>query len=87
MAELFTSGRIVDLILVLVAIEFVVLAVLWSRSGRGVAPLRIVANLASGACLLLALRAALTQASWQMVAAFLAAAFMAHLADLMQRWR
>jgi hypothetical protein len=87
MAELFTSGRIVDLIFVLVAIEFVVLAVLWARSGRGVAPLSIVANLASGACLLLALRASLTQASWQMVAAFLAAAFMAHLADLMQRWR
>jgi len=87
MSELFTSGRIVDLILALVVLELVVLAVVWTRSRRGVSPLALAANLASGACLLLALRAALTQASWQVAAAFLAAAFVAHLADLAQRWR
>jgi hypothetical protein len=44
-------------------------------------------NLASGACLMLALRAALMQSGWQAVAMFLAAAGVAHVCDLYRRWR
>ena len=47
----------------------------------------MLAFLLAGACLLLALRAALVGASWPWVAAPLAGAFAAHLADLGLRWR
>ena len=39
MADLFASGRLVDLILVLVVIEAVALILYWRRTRRGVAPL------------------------------------------------
>jgi hypothetical protein len=47
----------------------------------------VLANLAAGACLLLALRAALTGASWPPVAAWLLAALLANLVDLAERLR
>ena len=43
--------------------------------------------LAPGLCLLLALRGALAGAAWPYVPAALAAAGVAHLLDLMGRWR
>ena len=43
--------------------------------------------LLAGAFLLLALRAALTGASWIPVALWLLAALFAHLVDLVRRWR
>jgi O-antigen/teichoic acid export membrane protein len=46
----------------------------------------LLANAAAGACLLLALRAALTGAGWAWVAAALCAALIAHLFDLVRRW-
>ena len=87
MAALFASGLIADLILGLVALEAVGLSVYWWRSGRGVPPVDLVINLASGACLLLALRSVLMHQSWQATAAWLAAALAAHIADLARRWR
>ncbi len=85
MEWLFASGRIVDLILVLVAVEAVVLFLL-ARSGRisgGAAG--ILANLAAGACLMLALRAALVGAWWGWTAVWLAAALAAHVEDMRRR--
>jgi hypothetical protein len=86
-ADLFASGRIVDLILALMAAEAVVLAVHYRRTGRGVALPDLAVNLAAGAGLLLALRAALTGAGWTWTAGWLALALAAHLADLARRWR
>jgi hypothetical protein len=86
-AELFDSGRIVDLILVLMALEALALALLWGRGGRGVPPLQMIVSLASGACLLLALRAVLTGAGPVSIGGFLGLAFVAHLGDLAARWR
>lgn len=87
MAALFETGRIADVILALVAIEAVALLILWRSRGRGIPPAGLLFNLASGACLLLALRSALVQGAWQATAAWLAAALLAHLADLYCRWR
>lgn len=87
MSSLFASGRIADLILALVVIEAIALIVYWRRRGRGVPPLDLIVNLASGACLMLALRSALMHQSWQWTAAWLAAAGVAHLADIARRWR
>jgi hypothetical protein len=84
---LFASGHIVDLILVLVGLEAILLAIWHRRTGRGVAPSALAANLCSGAALLLAVRAALLGAWWGWVALPLLAALLAHLLDLRGRWR
>ncbi len=87
MSEAFASGLVVDLVLALVALEAVVLVWFRRRHGRGVPVGETLAFLAAGACLLLALRAALVGASWEWVAAPLAGAGGAHAADLALRWR
>jgi hypothetical protein len=86
-AEWFASGRIVDAILGFMVAEAVVLAWLYRRTGRGIAPLDLVVSLLAGVFLLLALRAALVGAAWPTVALWLAAALVAHVADLARRWR
>jgi hypothetical protein len=85
--EFFASGRIIDLILGLVVIEGAALALWRRRSGTGPGLQGMAANLLSGACLLLAVRAALTDAAWQWVAVALLGSLLAHLADLYGRWR
>ncbi len=87
MADLFASGRIVDIILALVALEVVALLVWRWRRGRGPSPIALIGNLASGASLMLAVRAALTGADWTVVAGFLLASLVAHLADVWLRLR
>ena len=87
MDGIFASGLVADLVLALVAVEAAALAWLWRRSGRGVPVGETLAFLGAGACLLLALRAALVGASWEWMAAPLAGAGAAHLADLALRWR
>ncbi len=75
----FASGRAVDLVLAVIALEFGVL--LWRRRRPGAVALA----LGPGVCLLLALRCALTGAGWAWVAFWLAASFPIHLADLARR--
>jgi RsiW-degrading membrane proteinase PrsW (M82 family) len=87
MGELFQTGRIVDLVLALMVVEGVLLAIYHRRRGRGIPAAGLVANLLAGGCLLLAVRAALTHAGWPVVSLWLAAALLAHLADLRSRWR
>jgi hypothetical protein len=57
----------------------------WLRRGPGLRPL--APTLASGACLVLGLRAALTGAPAVELAAWLALALLAHAVDLARRWR
>ncbi len=86
MDDLFQSGRVVDLILGLMALELVAL-VIWRATGRaapGVAD--VLPYLLSGAALLLALRLSLTGRAWPLIALALLAAFAAHLFDLYRRW-
>lgn len=87
MSALFDNGRIVDLILALVAVEFVALVAYRRMTYRGIAALDLVFNLLAGICLLLALRAALAGSGWLWIAVWLSAALVAHLADLARRWR
>ena len=58
-----------------------------ARWGRGPTPAPLLSNLASGAALMLALRAALTGAAWPSLAAWLTVALVAHLAELAIRFR
>ena len=87
MTELFASGRIVDAILVLVAVEAVALLLWRRRTGRGPAPVPLLCNLASGAALMLAVRAALTDAAWPVIAACLLGSLVAHACELGLRLR
>lgn len=87
LAELFEDGRIVDLILALVALEAVLLMVIFGRCNIGGAARRWLANLFSGASLLLAVRLALTGAAWYWVAACLLASLVAHVIDMIFRYR
>jgi hypothetical protein len=68
-------------------LEGIVLAAYHRRTGRGVAAGDLVGVLLAGAFLLLALRAALTGAAWSWVAVWLVAGLVAHLVDLVRRWR
>lgn len=93
MAELFASGRAVDIMLAVVAIEALALLALWygrrrqGRSGGRLSPLAVAGLLASGVCLMVALRLALTGAWWGYVALALLMAFLTHLLDLARRLR
>lgn len=87
MAELVTSGLIADIALAALAIEAA--AILWLtrlrprwRALAGVAPFLI-----AGACLIVALKAALEGWSWPWIAAALTASGVAHAVDLVRRFR
>jgi hypothetical protein len=81
----FASGHAVDLVLLVMAAELVFLFA--RRRARAERPpmIDLVLAFAPGACLLLALRAALTGAGWPWIAAALAASFPFHIADLIRR--
>ncbi|MEA3638475.1 MAG: hypothetical protein VBE63_00860 [Lamprobacter sp.] len=86
MVELFASGRIIDLILILVLVEALVFG-LAQRLGKQTPNLTdLLPNLAAGFLLLLSLRAALANAHWVLIALPLGLALLAHLLDLAGRW-
>jgi hypothetical protein len=87
MSALFDGGRVVDLILVLMACETALLFFLHARGHIGIEPRRLLPNMLAGAFLLLALRAALVGAGTPTIAAWLALGLCGHLADLAARWR
>lgn len=85
MAELFASGRVIDLVLALVALEVFALPWLLRRLSAGVTLGMLLPNIAAGVALMLALRASLTDARWQWIALALFIALLAHLYDLYRR--
>ncbi len=87
MSEYFANGQIIDLILALVLIEAVVLLNYRWLTGHGIPAVGLLINSLAGAFLLMALRSALINSYWTLTAAWLAAALIAHIADLTQRWR
>lgn len=84
METLFASGRIVDVVIAFMALEAIALLVA-NRWGSRFGSLDIVLLLVPGLCLLLAMRAALSGEGWQVMAAWLLASLVAHLADLARR--
>lgn len=84
MDDFFRSGRVADLVLLFMAAEFAVL--FWRRRARGrTAAIDLVFAIAPGACIVLALRAALTDAGPVWIGAALAASLPFHLVDLARR--
>lgn len=83
MTQFMQSGTIADIVIAVMIVEGLLLFALRSRL-RNFRAYDVIAMLAAGLFLVLALRATLTGAGWQWVAIFLTAAFVAHVLDL---WR
>jgi len=82
LSELFASGRIVELILAVLVIEWLLMSFIYFYKGKGIAPLHFLIHALPGVFIFLALRAALHEQGWQMIGLFLGLSFIAHLADL-----
>lgn len=78
---------LIDLVIGFTLLEAVALLLFHRVTGRGVAPCDFALNMASGLCLMLALRCLAHDAGAAWVALCLLAAGMAHCTDLWQRWR
>jgi ABC-type spermidine/putrescine transport system permease subunit II len=87
MQDFFASGRVADLVLLVLLAEATALFLWHRRTGRGLAPLALAGLVLPGVAFALALRAALTGAGWHWVAAALVAAFLAHGFDVAVRMR
>lgn len=86
MSALFASGRIVDLILLLMLIEAAFVVAYRRKTGCGIAVTDFFVTLISGVSLMLALRAALVGLSWHWIALALFASLLGHLTDIARRW-
>ncbi len=75
---LFQSGHIAFIILAIMALEGIFLARYFKRLPA------MFAGLGAGACLVLALRAALLQQGWAMIALFLSLSFVFHITEIRQ---
>lgn len=87
METLFSSGRIIDAIIILTLTEMLLLCIYRWRTGKGIPAGMVVSNLAAGVCLLLAVRLALSGFAWYWIALCLLASLLAHLTDLRALWR
>lgn len=85
-SEWFANGRLIEIVVALMLLEFVVLAAL-RRRGGGVPLGGLLAVLAAGVCLMLAVRAALLDQSPAVITAWLVGGLVAHVADLVSRWQ
>jgi len=85
MQDFFASGRVADLVLLVLLAEAAALYLWHRRTGRGLAPLALAGLILPGVAFALALRAALSGAGWGWVAAALVAAFFAHALDVLVR--
>ncbi|MEP7297898.1 MAG: hypothetical protein ABI702_17075 [Burkholderiales bacterium] len=80
-------ASLIDLVIAFTLIEGVVLLLVHRITGRGVAAREFVLNMASGLCLMLALRGLVRDAGVPWLALCLLAAGVAHGADLWLRWQ
>ncbi len=85
--QLYQGPLVVDIAIGFISLEGLLLWAFHKFTGRGLALADCVLTILSGACLMLALRCALTPEGWPGVAFFLIAAGIAHGADLRSRWR
>jgi thiol:disulfide interchange protein len=87
MTEFFASGRAIDLVLSLIALEAAALIVLWRMGRCPLPPRATLLILAPGTCLLFASRAVISGASGALISFLFLVALAIHLTDLRQRWR
>jgi hypothetical protein len=84
---LWSSAGLVDIAIGITLAEWLGLAIYHRVTGRGLPHEAYALNLTSGLCLMLALRCVLLGQAWFWGAGCMAAAGLAHLAYLRQRWQ
>lgn len=87
MTALIESGRIADVILVLIGLEAALICGITWMSRHRLPTAGLLLNLAAGAGLLLALKALIAGAGWMAIGFCLLIALFAHLGDLVLRLR
>jgi hypothetical protein len=85
--ELLLSRRLIEIVIAFTLLEAVALTLHHRFTGKGVAPREFAANLLSGLCLMLALRAVLAGSGWGWTAGLLMGAGLVHAGDLWRRWK
>ena len=85
--QLFLGGALVDAIIGITLMEAAGLLIYHHQTKRGLKPRDYLLNMISGLCLMLALRCVLLGSAWHFVAACLAGAGLAHVADICLRLR
>lgn len=81
------GGQLVEFIIALTVLEACVLLAYHRFTGKGLSPRHYALNLASGLCLMLAVRSALLADDWRLTVLCLSAAGLAHGTDLWRRWQ
>ena len=87
LAQLFSSGRIIDIVVLITALEGLALAAYHASTGKGVTPRDYALNMTAGLFLMVALRFALVGSTWLPVALCLTASGAFHGLDMATRWR
>jgi len=82
-----SAAGLIDLVMAITLLEAAALSLHHRLTGKGVAPGDFIVNLASGLCLMLALRGALGDAGNAWVLVPLALAGLVHAFDISRRWR
>jgi hypothetical protein len=77
---------LVHVAIAITLVEVLALLMYFRYKQRGVAPSQFLLNLASGLCLMFALRSVLTAAPALITALWLLASGVAHVSDLRSRW-
>lgn len=87
MSAWMASGRVLDVIMAAMLLEGLGFGLLFRLRRRGVTPGSLLPNLASGLCLLLAMRMGIAQAWWPFISLSLLGALAGHVVDLRRQWR
>jgi hypothetical protein len=82
---LFAGGHVVDIALVVIALEFVVLTLRAAKGARGARIVTLIHALGPGMCLMMGLRCALVDAGPIWIAFWLTASLPLHLWDVLSR--
>ena len=85
--QLIENGTLPLMILGIMALEAVLVSAVFLRRGKTRAIPQLLAGLAAGAALVLALRAALLDQGWDIIARFLLVSLLAHAAELGLKFR
>ena len=85
--ELILSGRIIDIVLVVLLLELVAVTILYKTRNKGIPPYPLMVNIGAGGSLALAIKASVTGAGWQWIAVWLITSLVFHVLDLSQRWQ
>ncbi|WP_236574125.1 hypothetical protein [Hydrogenophaga sp. PBL-H3] len=87
MTDIWPIRWLLDAVIVFTVLEGLGLWLFHRLTGQGLAPGDYALNMLSGLCLMLAVRAAVSDAPWPWIAVCLSASGLAHGWDMRRRWQ